>query len=73
MSLVKKPQMTEKRLAALEKMREKAHGPATAEGRVRIRAGHLHAQMMRMGRHDLHMGKFESDAVSQDVAEKKGS
>ena len=41
MSLVKKPQMTEKRLAALEKMREKARGPSTAEGRERIRAAHL--------------------------------
>ena len=41
MSLVKKPEMTEKKLAANRRNRRLAHGPATAEGRERIRAAHL--------------------------------
>jgi hypothetical protein len=42
MSLVKKPDMTEKKVAANERNRRLAHGPATEEGRERIRAAHLH-------------------------------
>jgi hypothetical protein len=41
MSLVKKPRMTEKKLAAVRKMQEHSHGPATPEGRARIRDAHL--------------------------------
>ena len=41
MSLVKSPRMTEKKLAANRRNRKLAHGPATAEGRERIRAAQL--------------------------------
>jgi hypothetical protein len=41
MSLVKKPEMTEKKLAANARNRKFAHGPATVEGRERIRAAFL--------------------------------
>jgi hypothetical protein len=41
MSLVKKPEMTEKKVAANTRNRKLAHGPATAEGRERIRAALL--------------------------------
>ncbi len=41
MSLVKKPEMTEKKVAANARNRKLAHGPATEEGRERIRAAHL--------------------------------
>jgi len=41
MSLVKKPEMTEKKLAANARNRKHAHGPATVEGRERIRAALL--------------------------------
>jgi len=41
MSLVKRPRMTEKRLAALQENRKHARGPATAEGRERIRSANL--------------------------------
>ncbi len=41
MSLVKKPEMTEKKMAANARNRKLAHGPATAEGRERIRAALL--------------------------------
>jgi len=41
MSLVKKPDMTPKRLAALARNRARSHGPAAAAGRERIRAANL--------------------------------
>ena len=41
MSLVKKPEMTEKKVAANARNRKFAHGPATVEGRERIRAALL--------------------------------
>ncbi len=41
MSLTKKPEMTEKKVAANARNRKLAHGPATAEGRERIRAASL--------------------------------
>ncbi len=41
MSLVKKPRMTEKKRAAVRKMQKLSHGPATPEGRARIRDAHL--------------------------------
>jgi hypothetical protein len=41
MSLVKKPRMTEKKRAAIRKMQKHSHGPATPEGRARIRDAHL--------------------------------
>jgi hypothetical protein len=41
MSLVKKPAMTEKKVAANARNRKLAHGPATVEGRERIRAALL--------------------------------
>jgi hypothetical protein len=41
MALTKKPHMSEKRLAALGRNRALSHGPATPEGRERIRAAHL--------------------------------
>jgi hypothetical protein len=41
MSLIKKPAMTEKKVAANARNRKLAHGPATDEGRERIRAAHL--------------------------------
>jgi len=41
MSLLKKPRMTEKRLAALAKNRKHSRGPATAQGRERIRTADL--------------------------------
>ncbi len=41
MSLVKSPRMTEKKLAANQRNRKLAHGPATPEGRERIRAAQL--------------------------------
>ena len=41
MSLVKKPKMTKKRLASLQEIRKHSHGPATPEGRNRIRAANL--------------------------------
>ncbi len=41
MSLVKSPRMTEKKLAAIRRNQQLSHGPATDEGRERIRAAHL--------------------------------
>jgi len=41
MSLVKKPRMTEKKRAAVRRMQKLSHGPATPEGRARIRDAHL--------------------------------
>jgi hypothetical protein len=41
MSLIKKPEMTEKKVAANARNRKLAHGPATDEGRERIRTAHL--------------------------------
>ena len=41
MSLIKKPEMTEKKVAANARNRKLAHGPATDKGRERIRAAHL--------------------------------
>jgi hypothetical protein len=41
MSLVKKPKMTEKKLAANRRNQKLCHGPVTAAGRERIRAAHL--------------------------------
>ncbi|MGA3165354.1 MAG: hypothetical protein ABSF14_04465 [Terriglobia bacterium] len=41
MSLVKKHEMTEKKLAANRRNQKLCNGPATAEGRERIRAAHL--------------------------------
>jgi hypothetical protein len=41
MSLIKKPRMTEKKLAAVRKMQKLSHGPATPEGRARICDAHL--------------------------------
>ncbi len=41
MSLTKKPRMTEKKLAAVRRMQKLSHGPATPEGRARIRDAHL--------------------------------
>jgi hypothetical protein len=41
MSLVKKPRLTAKKLAAIRRNQKLSHGPATAEGRERIRAAHL--------------------------------
>ncbi len=41
MSLVKKPRLTAKKLAALRRNRKHSHGPKTAEGVERIRAAHL--------------------------------
>ncbi len=41
MSLVKRPKMTEKKVAANERNRKLSHGPVTEEGRARIRAAHL--------------------------------
>jgi hypothetical protein len=42
MSLVKKPEMTEKKLAAIRRNQKLSHGPVTDEGRERIRAALLH-------------------------------
>ena len=63
MSLVKKPRMTEKRLAALQRNREHAHGPATRAGRERIRATHL--------RHGLYSQSDEAAlrALGEDPAD----
>jgi hypothetical protein len=36
MSLVKKPEMTEKKVAANRRNESLSHGPATAEGKARI-------------------------------------
>ncbi len=41
MSLVKSPRMTEKKLAAIRRNQQLSDGPATDEGRERIRAAHL--------------------------------
>jgi hypothetical protein len=41
MSLVRSPKLTEKKVAANERNRNRSHGPATDEGRERIRAAHL--------------------------------
>ena len=41
MSLVKKPRMTEKKLAAIRRNQKLSHGPATPEGRERIRTARL--------------------------------
>jgi hypothetical protein len=41
MSLVKKPEMTEKKVAANARNRKLAHGPATVEGKARIGAAQL--------------------------------
>jgi hypothetical protein len=41
MSLFKKPRMTKKKLAALAEARRHSHGPATSEGRERIRTDDL--------------------------------
>ncbi|MGD1102607.1 MAG: hypothetical protein ABSA59_11120 [Terriglobia bacterium] len=41
MSLVKSPRMTERKVAAIRRNQKLSHGPATAEGRERIRAAHL--------------------------------
>jgi hypothetical protein len=41
MSLVKKPTMTEKKIAANQRNRSLAHGPVTAEGKARIGAAQL--------------------------------
>ena len=41
MSLVKKPRMTEKRLAAIRRNQKLSHGPSTPEGRERIRTARL--------------------------------
>jgi len=41
MSLIKKPHMTEKKLAAVRRMQKLSHGPVTPEGRARIRDANL--------------------------------
>jgi hypothetical protein len=53
MSLMKKPRMTEKKLAAIRKVQKLSHGPATPEGRARIRDAHL-----------IHGGYSKSDEVA---------
>jgi hypothetical protein len=41
MSLVKSPKMTPRKLAAIRRNQKLSHGPATAQGRERLRAAHL--------------------------------
>jgi hypothetical protein len=41
MSLIKRPPISEKKLAAVRRNQKHTHGPATAAGRERIRAAHL--------------------------------
>jgi hypothetical protein len=46
-SLIKKPELTQKQVAAIRPNQELSHGQVTAEGRERIRAGHRHAPLRR--------------------------
>ncbi len=67
MSLVKKREMTEKKVAANRRNENLCDGPAVDERRERIRAAHR-----RFGYNVQATGALEKTAVLHDVIETKG-
>jgi len=73
MSLVKKPEMTEKKLAANARNRKHAHGPATVEGRertLRTRCGNRsHSPQRRAHAENAELRLSRGPAGHQPAAE----
>ena len=70
MSLVKKPRLTAKKLAAMKRNQKLSHGPKTAEGVERIRAAHLRHGRYAQWEETALLDLGEDSADLEDLREK---